>query len=116
MSSLRYNPADVPDTHWMVDPEWATVTHSYHFKCRADLIHDNLLDLSHLGYVHLRTIGGNASVHMNAQMRVESDDTSVRVIRHMPGSQPPPTYLAAYPFRDKVDRWQEISCAPAFFL
>ncbi|MDR0277303.1 MAG: aromatic ring-hydroxylating dioxygenase subunit alpha [Paucimonas sp.] len=80
----------------------------YHYDAPYQLIHDNLLDLSHLGYVHLRTIGGNASVHMNAQMRVESDDTSVRVIRHMPGSQPPPTYLAAYPFRDKVDRWQEI--------
>ncbi|MHA6195795.1 Rieske 2Fe-2S domain-containing protein [Pseudomonas wadenswilerensis] len=80
----------------------------YHYDAPYQLIHDNLLDLSHLGYVHLRTIGGNASVHMNAQMRVESDDASVRVVRHMPGSQPPPTYTAAYPFRDKVDRWQEI--------
>lgn len=80
----------------------------YHYDAPYQLIHDNLLDLSHLGYVHLRTIGGNASVHMNAQMRVESDDTSVKVVRHMPGSQPPPTYSAAYPFKDKVDRWQEI--------
>ncbi|MCU1734155.1 MULTISPECIES: aromatic ring-hydroxylating dioxygenase subunit alpha [unclassified Pseudomonas] len=80
----------------------------YHYDAPYQLIHDNLLDLSHLGYVHLRTIGGNASVHMNAQMRVESDDTSVKVVRHMPGSQPPPTYSAAYPFKGKVDRWQEI--------
>jgi hypothetical protein len=26
--------------------------------------------LSHLGYVHLKTIGGNASVHMNAELKV----------------------------------------------
>ncbi|HCN47312.1 MAG TPA: 2Fe-2S ferredoxin [Pseudomonas sp.] len=80
----------------------------YHYDAPYQLIHDNLLDLSHLGYVHLRTIGGNASIHMNAQMRVESDERGVRVIRHMPGSEPPPTYSAAYPFQGKVDRWQEI--------
>ncbi|CAE6903522.1 2Fe-2S ferredoxin [Pseudomonas marincola] len=80
----------------------------YHYDAPYQLIHDNLLDLSHLGYVHLRTIGGNASVHMNAQMNVESTDTSVTVTRHMPGSVPPPTYSAAYPFKDKIDRWQEI--------
>ena len=80
----------------------------YHYDAPYQLIHDNLLDLSHLGYVHLKTIGGNASIHMNAQMQVDSDDTSVRVVRYMPGSQPPPTYSAAYPFQGKVDRWQEI--------
>ncbi|MGE8303548.1 MULTISPECIES: aromatic ring-hydroxylating dioxygenase subunit alpha [Pseudomonas] len=80
----------------------------YHYDAPYQLIHDNLMDLSHLGYVHLRTIGGNASVHMNAQMTVESDDHSVRVVRHMPDSVPPPTYVAAYPFKGTVDRWQEI--------
>jgi vanillate O-demethylase monooxygenase subunit len=32
----------------------------------------------------------------------------VRVLRHMPGSEPPPTYSAAYPFNGLIDRWQEI--------
>jgi phenylpropionate dioxygenase-like ring-hydroxylating dioxygenase large terminal subunit len=80
----------------------------YHYDAPYQLIHDNLLDLSHLGYVHLRTIGGNASIHMNAQMRVDSDDSVVRVVRYMPNSLPPPTYTAAYPFKGNVDRWQEI--------
>lgn len=80
----------------------------YHYDAPYQLIHDNLMDLSHLGYVHLRTIGGNASIHMNAEMKVESDDASVTVTRHMPGSVPPPTYVAAYPFKDRVDRWQQI--------
>lgn len=80
----------------------------YHYNAPYQLIHDNLLDLSHLGYVHLRTIGGNASVHMNAKMQVDSDERSVRVVRHMPDSTPPPTYSAAYPFKGNIDRWQEI--------
>ncbi|GGO76431.1 (2Fe-2S)-binding protein [Marinobacterium nitratireducens] len=85
----------------------------YHYNAPYQLIHDNLLDLSHLGYVHLRTIGGNASIHMNAEMKVESEGDSVRVLRLMPGSTPPPTYTAAYPFKDKVDRWQEIVFHPS---
>ncbi|WP_339473837.1 aromatic ring-hydroxylating dioxygenase subunit alpha [Pseudomonas fluorescens] len=80
----------------------------YHYDAPYQLIHDNLMDLSHLGYVHLRTIGGNASIHMNAQMNVDGDDSMVRVVRHMPDSVPPPTYTAAYPFQGNVDRWQEI--------
>ncbi|MBP5954902.1 aromatic ring-hydroxylating dioxygenase subunit alpha [Pseudomonas anatoliensis] len=80
----------------------------YHYDAPYQLIHDNLMDLSHLGYVHLRTIGGNASIHMNAQMNVDGDDSMVRVVRHMPDSVPPPTYTAAYPFKGNVDRWQEI--------
>lgn len=40
----------------------------YHYNAPYQLIHDNLMDLSHLGYVHLRTIGGNASIHMNARI------------------------------------------------
>ena len=79
-----------------------------HYEAPWQLIHDNLLDLSHLGYVHLRTIGGNAKIHMNAHMQVTGDDNSVRVVRHMPDSEPPPTYTAAYPFKGRIDRWQEI--------
>jgi len=80
----------------------------FHYDAPWQLIHDNLMDLSHLGYVHLKTIGGNASIHMNAQMKVEVEGDAVRVIRHMPGSVPPPTYTAAYPFKGNIDRWQEI--------
>lgn len=80
----------------------------YHYNAPYQLIHDNLLDLSHLGYVHVHTIGGNASIHMNAEMKVDSDERSVRVVRHMRDSVPPPTYSAAYPFKGNIDRWQEI--------
>ena len=80
----------------------------YHYNAPYQLIHDNLLDLSHLGYVHLNTIGGNAKLHMNAEMKVESEGDFVKVVRYMPDSVPPPTYTAAYPFKGNVDRWQEI--------
>ncbi|WP_221794218.1 aromatic ring-hydroxylating dioxygenase subunit alpha [Oceanobacter mangrovi] len=95
------------------DPSFVFDGDVYHYNAPYQLIHDNLLDLSHLGYVHLRTIGGNASIHMNAKLTVESDDTSVLVVRHMPNSEPPPTYKAAYPFKDRIDRWQEVRFLPS---
>ncbi|WP_191600460.1 aromatic ring-hydroxylating dioxygenase subunit alpha [Marinomonas algicola] len=85
----------------------------YHYEAPYQLIHDNLLDLSHLGYVHVHTIGGNAKIHMNAEMKVEQEGDSVRVTRYMPDSTPPPTYTAAYPFKGQVDRWQEIVFHPS---
>lgn len=80
----------------------------YHYDAPYQLIHDNLLDLSHLGYVHLKTIGGNAKIHMNAKMEVESVGNTVTVKRYMPDSVPPPTYSLAYPFKGNINRWQEI--------
>ncbi|WP_211235106.1 aromatic ring-hydroxylating dioxygenase subunit alpha [Azohydromonas australica] len=90
------------------DPRYKFGSGAYHYDAPYQLIHDNLLDLSHLGYVHLKTIGGNARQHMNAEMKVTAEGDCVRVVRLMPGTPPPPTYKAAWPFGDTCDRWQEI--------
>ncbi|MES2262711.1 MAG: aromatic ring-hydroxylating dioxygenase subunit alpha [Pseudomonadota bacterium] len=101
-------PGDPPAYPVHSDPRYAFGGDVYHYDAPYQLIHDNLLDLSHLGYVHLRTIGGNARLHMNAPTRVEADGDIVRVVRHMPDSVPPPTYTSGWPFKGNVDRWQEI--------
>lgn len=97
-----------PDYPYHDDPRYKFGSGNYHYNAPWQLIHDNLLDLSHLGYVHLQTIGGNARLHMNAEMKVTSEGERVKVVRLMPGSTPPPTYKAAWPFGDTCDRWQEI--------
>ncbi|WP_050462329.1 aromatic ring-hydroxylating dioxygenase subunit alpha [Herbaspirillum autotrophicum] len=81
---------------------------AFHYDAPYQLIHDNLLDLSHVGYVHAKTIGGNPKVHMEAPTNVSSDNHDVRVVRWMKSSQPPATYSAAWPFKGLIDRWQEI--------
>lgn len=98
----------VPDYGYHDDPRYKFGSGNYHYNAPWQLIHDNLLDLSHLGYVHLKTIGGNAGLHMNAEMKVTSEGDNVRVVRLMPNSAPPPTYKAAWPFGEKCERWQEI--------
>lgn len=103
-----YPTSEVPDYPYHEHPDYLYDGDVYHYNAPYQLIHDNLIDLSHLAYVHLKTIGGNAKVHMNAEMKTTATDNQVVVKRHMLASDPPPTYTMAYPFKDKIDRWQEI--------
>ncbi len=108
-SSPEAQPADEPPAYPVhSDPRYRFGGGSYHYDAPYQLIHDNLLDLSHLGYVHLKTIGGNPTLHMNAQLNVTQEGDVVKVIRLMPDSVPPPTYTAAWPFEGRIDRWQEV--------
>ena len=95
------------------DPRYTYGGDSFHYDAPYQLIHDNLLDLSHLGYVHTRTIGGNPQLHMNAEIRTTGDEAKVTVMRLMPASDPPPTYAAAWPFKARIDRWQEVVFHPS---
>ncbi|MQR00743.1 aromatic ring-hydroxylating dioxygenase subunit alpha [Glaciimonas soli] len=90
------------------DPRYKYKGGVFHYNAPYQLIHDNLLDLSHLGYVHLKTIGGNPKLHMEAPTNVYSDGDTVRVVRWMKSSKAPATYSAAWPFKGLLDRWQEI--------
>jgi vanillate O-demethylase monooxygenase subunit len=49
-------------------------------------------------------------------MTVTNGPDWVRVVRHMKDSQPPPTYLEAWPFEGHIDRWQDIEFRVTYFL
>lgn len=102
--------AEPPDYGW--HGRWAWRGGTFHYKAHHELINDNLLDLSHLGYVHQRTIGGDPQSHMNAEMRTSRDGDRVRVERYMRGVTPPPTHVRINGFTDLVDRWQRIEFTP----
>jgi phenylpropionate dioxygenase-like ring-hydroxylating dioxygenase large terminal subunit len=107
---------EAPAHPWHDDPGYQFKGDVYHYKAPWQLIHDNLLDLSHLGYVHTRTIGGNASIHFKPEMTVADGPDWVRVVRHMRDSEPPPTYVEAWPFAGRIDRWQDIEFRVSHFL
>jgi phenylpropionate dioxygenase-like ring-hydroxylating dioxygenase large terminal subunit len=107
---------EAPAHPWHDDPNYQFTGEVYHYKAPYQLIHDNLLDLSHLGYVHARTIGGNAAIHVKPEMRVEDGPEWVRVVRHLRDSEPPPTYQEAWPFAGRIDRWQDIEFRISHFL
>ena len=99
----RADPALVPDTHWMTDPGWATVTHSVRFECRADLIHDNLLDLTHESFLHTSTVGDDYIYQHGITVEVDGDVVSVD--RLMPGVEAPPLYASTMGISGPYDRF-----------
>lgn len=98
----------IPEYPYHNDREhWPHKGSRLHIKCNHRLVIDNLLDLSHIAFVHKSTIGGNPSAHAAAEMTVERRENGVRFIRWLLNSQPPPTYTEAVGFKGLVDRWME---------
>ncbi|MFB7112186.1 Rieske 2Fe-2S domain-containing protein [Streptomyces sp. NPDC056190] len=99
----RAESTPVPDTHWMTDPAWDRVTHTRLFRCSADLLHDNLLDLTHEAFLHQSSIGDEA-VYENG-VTVEVDGSVVSVDRFMPKCHPSPLFETATGITPPCDRW-----------
>jgi phenylpropionate dioxygenase-like ring-hydroxylating dioxygenase large terminal subunit len=107
------DPALIPKHPWHDDPAWTWVKDRYVIQANYQLITDNLMDLTHVGYVHQRTIGGTPQAHSHAESTTERTKEGVRVTRWMMNSVPPPSYLAAHCFgTPTVDRWMEIDFFP----
>ena len=53
----RMDSADIPDFHWLDHPDWRAEPSYLHIRCNHRLLIDNLLDLSHLPFVHPTTLG-----------------------------------------------------------
>jgi phenylpropionate dioxygenase-like ring-hydroxylating dioxygenase large terminal subunit len=81
----------------------------------AMLVIDNLMDLTHLGYVHESTIGGNPAAHVDAIMDTVPTENGLRFTRWMLDVKTPPTHALIVPsLAPRVDRWQEFEfIAPA---
>jgi vanillate O-demethylase monooxygenase subunit len=106
------DPAAIPRHLVHADPAWGW--RSDHFMVNGGwrLLIDNLMDLSHLPYIHPKTIGGDPETHFRAKTETERTSKGVMVRRYMPASPPPPTYVAAKGFTGLIDRWQEIEFEP----
>jgi len=51
------DPARVPHQPWMDDPGWVASTECMHLKASYVRLHENLLDLTHLSFLHANTFG-----------------------------------------------------------
>jgi phenylpropionate dioxygenase-like ring-hydroxylating dioxygenase large terminal subunit len=96
---------------------WPNKHDCYPIKASYMLMVDNLMDVTHLGYLHARTVGGNPLTHVNAEMQTEHTPTGLKYTRWMKDSMPPPSYVKAAGFKGRVDRWQEFEwVAPSSIL
>jgi phenylpropionate dioxygenase-like ring-hydroxylating dioxygenase large terminal subunit len=96
---------------------WPNKHDCYPIQANYMLMVDNLMDLTHLGYLHARTVGGNPLTHVNAEMKTTRTPTGIKFMRWMRNSVPPPSYVRAAGFQGRVDRWQEFEwVAPSSVL
>ncbi len=106
------DPAGILPYPWHNDPQWAHRTGYFHLAGHHELINDNLMDLSHVGWVHRQTIGGTPEAHSKATMKTGRVGERVTVRRWMLDTVPPPTYVRAVGFTGNIDRWMEINFKP----
>ena len=99
----RIDDLAIPDFHLLDDPGWRSAGERLQIKCHYQLVIDNLLDLSHLSYLHESTIGTAAVAE--TPVTTERDGDKVRVTRWMIDVEPPPTFVKAGGFETNIDRW-----------
>ena len=110
----RADPALLPNWWWADHPEWAfTQPEQIYVKCNYQLIADNVLDVTHLAYVHATSIGASSITEFPATL--EREERLVRLTRWIYDRPPPPLYQRAGAFPGNVDRWQIVEHVPPCF-
>ena len=112
------DPAKIVDFPYHGDKaKWPNKHDCYPIKGNYMLMVDNLMDLTHLGYLHAKTVGGNPAAHVEAEMKTERTSTGLKFTRWMKNSAPPPSYVRAAGFQGRIDRCQEFEfVAPSTVL
>lgn len=100
----RADPARIVDTWSLGRHDWPYKPGYYHYAAPHLLICDNLLDFSHIGYVHPTTLGGTESIALN-RPAVTRTATGVRVERWLIDEVPAPFHTRVADFPGRVDRW-----------
>ncbi|MDE2352584.1 MAG: aromatic ring-hydroxylating dioxygenase subunit alpha [Alphaproteobacteria bacterium] len=113
----RADPALIPPCPYIDSPEWACIPAYMHFKADYRLVMDNLLDFSHLSFVHANTLGGSNTI---AEIRPKIDqlEGGVRITRWYLGEPELAPYLKGIErFQGPVDRWNiyEVALAGCVF-
>jgi phenylpropionate dioxygenase-like ring-hydroxylating dioxygenase large terminal subunit len=110
----RADPALIPNWWWADHPEWAfSRPDPIHVQCNYQLISDNVLDVTHLAYVHAGSIGAPSITEFPAT--TEREERLVRLTRWILDRPPPPLYREAGGFAGNVDRWQIVEHVPPCF-
>ncbi len=106
----KADPALIPDFHYTDDPNWAAVGACLHVEANYLLLVENLIDLSHVAFVHSTTIGSTEDT--KAELKFERGEGLVRVVREAPGISCPPS-MRSLGFAPVVDQKKIITFTPA---
>ena len=104
------DPQLLPDAFSNNHPDWQNKPGYLHYDTPYLLICDNLLDFSHLSYVHAATLGGSTAIaqavpQIEKALDVYGQQNGIRVTRRVPNVPAPPFYQRFRSFTEPLDRW-----------
>jgi phenylpropionate dioxygenase-like ring-hydroxylating dioxygenase large terminal subunit len=103
----------IPDFGENVKIGWTGVHGTLHVKANYQLLIDNILDLTHVVFVHKTTLAGGGVAETPLEVEVKGD--VVRAQRLMRNVDTAPIYKAARNLHGKIDRWQFLEFRPPIY-
>jgi vanillate O-demethylase monooxygenase subunit len=110
------DPALIEDFHWLDDPAWRFGGSYLHVDGHYLLVVENLLDTTHLPFLHPNTLGTDTFARSEFDVKREAD--RITVSRWVMNELPAPFHKQMGDFPDgmKVDRWQITHFGPPCFV
>jgi vanillate O-demethylase monooxygenase subunit len=103
----------IPNFDENVKPGWTGVHGMLYVKANYQLLIDNILDLTHVVFVHKTTLAGGGVAETPLQVEIDGD--VVRAQRLMHNVDTAPIYKAARNLHGKIDRWQFLEFRPPIY-
>lgn len=94
----------LPDNFSCDHPDWKYLPGYLHYGTPYELIADNLLDFSHLSFVHEATFGGSVEI-ARARPKVEAIERGLRVSREVLDVPMPNYHRPLWSHDGRIDRW-----------
>jgi len=112
----KADPALIEDFHFMDDPAWRFGGNYLHVESNYLLLVENLLDTTHLPFLHPTTLGTDAFARSEFEVSRQGD--RITVARWLMDELPAPFHkqMGAFPDGMKVDRWQITHYGPPSFV
>jgi len=98
------DPALIPDTWWLDSADWRYRPDYMHYGVNYLLICDNLLDFSHLAFVHEKTLGGGAA-YAEVKSDIDRRPDGLHIERWHMDAPPAPFVTNLVGWTHNVDRW-----------
>jgi phenylpropionate dioxygenase-like ring-hydroxylating dioxygenase large terminal subunit len=110
----RANLSLIPNWWWCEHKDWAFIKPDLlYINCNYELVTDNLLDVTHLAYVHLTSIGTSAITEF--PINTSRDGDKVRMTRWVVDRPAPPMYQKFGQYPGNADRCQMVEFQPPAF-
>lgn len=107
----------IADFFWHDSPEWRMKPGYIHYQANYQLIIDNLLDFTHLAWVHPTTLGTQSAAALKPAIERDTrGNGKLTITRWYLNDEMPGLHRKVARFEGKVDRWQLYEWTPPALL